>query len=144
MIVRALSPVVVSHAAITALWFCLIVAVDVATADGYEAVTGPLVENVITPEPDVLDEDVAAYELLFAPLVYVMATVNELPVVDSRTEQLSESRVNVAVPLDVVTFGLPPAHPEPLSVTVALSEVPVAASVKGGLNLICPVNLLQL
>jgi hypothetical protein len=144
LIVRALSPVVVSHAAITALWFCLIVAVEVATDDGYEAVTGPVVENVITPEPEVLDEDVAAYELFFAPLGYVIVTVNVLPVVDSRTEQLSESSLNVAVPVDDVTFGLPPEQPEPLSVTFAVSVVPVADSVKGGVNLICPVSLLQL
>jgi hypothetical protein len=102
------------------------------------------VENVITPVPDVLDEDVAAYELLLAPLVYVIVTVNVLPVVDVRTEQLSESSLNVAVPLDDATFGLPPEQPEPSSVTFAVSVVPVPVSVKGGLKLIFPVSLLQL
>ena len=143
LIVRDLSPAAFPHAETIPLSFCLMVAVEVASDDLYEPVIGPVVENVITPELEVLDEDVASYELLFAPLVYVIVTVNVVPD-DSRAEQLSESRVNFAVPADDVTAGLPPEQPEPLSVTVAVSEVPVALSVKGGSNLIDPVRLLQL
>jgi len=143
-ILRDLRPAVDPQAVITALWFCLIVAVEVATDDGYEPVTGPVVEKVITPEPEVLEEDVAAYELVAAPFVYVIVSVNILGVVDSSTEQLSEVSVNVAEPVDDVTPGLPPVQPEPSLVTFTVSVVPVAVSVNGGVNLIFPVSVLQL